>query len=74
MFTVTQAQEVKGLRISPVGMVEEKEKMRVIHDLTFGGQANFREGRRRRGRGALTGPEGRSVNADTDWASVGSSG
>lgn len=37
VFAVTPAKEVVGLRLSPVGVVEEKEKMQVIHDLTFGG-------------------------------------
>ena len=44
VFPATQAHEMKELRISPVGVVEEKEKLRVIHNLTFGRQANAREG------------------------------
>lgn len=34
VFPVAQAKGMVGLRISPVGMVEGKEKLRVIHDLT----------------------------------------
>jgi len=34
VFPVTQAQEIRVLRISPVG---------VVHDLTFGGQVTLRE-------------------------------
>ena len=47
---MVQAQEMRGLRISPVGVVEEKEKLRVIHDLTFDGQAIVREERGAEGR------------------------
>lgn len=67
VFPPTQAHEVKGLRSLPVGVVEENEKLQVIHDLKFGGQANARE---EEGGGGGQGlfPEsgGRSVNADTD--------
>ena len=36
VFPATQAHEVEGLRISPVGVVlEEKEKLQVIYDLTL---------------------------------------
>ena len=45
VLLVTQAQEIRGRRISPVWLMEEKEKLRVIHDLTFGGQVTVREGR-----------------------------
>lgn len=45
VFLVTQVQEIKGLRISSVGVMEEKEKLRVTHDFLFGGQATVREGR-----------------------------
>ena len=34
---MTRAEDIVGLRISPLGVVEEKEKLRVIHDLTFCG-------------------------------------
>ena len=70
VFPATQAHEVEGLRISPVGVVEEKEKLRVVHDLTFGGQANAREGGGEGRQGSVLVPEGRSVNADTDWQKV----
>lgn len=40
---VTRQNEVKGLRVLPIGMVEEKEKFQVIHNLTFGGQGSARE-------------------------------
>ena len=50
VFPVTQTHEIRGLRISPVGVVEEKEKLRVIHDLTFDGQAIVREERGAEGR------------------------
>ena len=43
VFPPTQVHEVKGLQILPVGVVEEKEKLRVIHYFTFGGQENARE-------------------------------
>lgn len=33
MFPVTQAQEIRGLRISLIEEVEEKERLRAIHDL-----------------------------------------
>ena len=65
-----QAHEVEAMRISPVGVVEEREKLRVIHGLTFGGQASAREGRGGGRQVVVTLPEGRSVNADTDWQKV----
>lgn len=37
VFPVTPVKEILMLRLSPVGVVEEKGKMRVTHDLTFGG-------------------------------------
>ena len=47
VLPVTQAREAVGLRILPVGVVEETEKLRVIHDLTFrAGRLSGREGRR----------------------------
>ena len=51
VFLVAQAQETRGLRI---------KKLRVIHDLTFGGRERRGAGRQ----GALSEPEGLSVNAD----------
>ena len=39
------------MRISPVRVVEEKEKLRVIHELTFGSQVIVRE---KRGRGIVS--------------------
>lgn len=47
MFPVTQAQQIKGLPISPVGMMEEKEKLRLIHELTFGEKEGKRGGKER---------------------------
>ena len=34
VFPKEQAGQVEGLRVSPVGVVEEREKIRIIHDLT----------------------------------------
>ena len=34
-FPEEQAGQVPGLRVSPVGVVEELEKIRIIHDMTF---------------------------------------
>lgn len=42
-YLVTRAPEVRRLRITPVGVVEEKKKLRVIHDLTFDGRVAIRE-------------------------------
>lgn len=39
VFPVTQALDERELQISPVAVVEEKEKLQVMHDLVFGGQA-----------------------------------
>lgn len=50
------AERIQGSRISPVGVVEEKGKIRVIHDLTFEGP-----------RSNAGGDSRRSVNVDTDW-------
>ena len=69
VFPAMQAHEVKGLRISPVGVVEEKEKLRVIHGLTFGGQTNAREGWGGE-KDSVPEPGGRSVNSDTNWKKV----
>ena len=35
VFPVTRAKDIVGLRISPLEVVEEEEKLRVIHDLTI---------------------------------------
>ena len=35
---------VRGLRVNPVGLVEEKGKMRVIHDSTFSGNSEQKKG------------------------------
>ena len=47
-----------------------KGKLRVIHDLTFGGQANAREGGGGGRQGSVPVPEDGSVNADIDWQKV----
>ena len=59
VFKVEEAGCIDGIRISPVGVVEEKEKIRVIHDLTFEGPSK-----------GCGGKPMRSVNADTDWGQV----
>ena len=50
-----QVGQVKGMRVSPVGVVEERENIRIIHDMTF---------EHRDGRG------GGSVNSTTDWDEI----
>ena len=35
VFPKEQAGQIPGLRVSPIGVVEEREKIRVIHDMTF---------------------------------------
>ena len=55
VFPKEQADQVPGLRVSPVGVVEEREKIRIIHDMTF---------EHRDGHG------GGSVNATTDWDEI----
>ena len=47
--------QVEGLRVSPVGIVEEREKLRIIHYMTF-------EDR--------DGSGGGSVNSTTDWDEI----
>ena len=47
-----QAVQVEGSLVSPVGVVEEREKMRIVNDMAF----EHRDGN---GRG--------SVNSTTDW-------
>lgn len=37
VLPVTRAKAIVGLRIYSVGVVEKKEKLRVIHELTFSG-------------------------------------
>ena len=69
VFPVTRAKDTVGLRISPVGVVEEKEKLRVIHDLTFCGNGADERGKKASGEMESTAtPEtgDRSVNADMD--------
>lgn len=63
VFLVTETHEVKGLQISPAEVLEEKRKLRVIHALTFGGQANAKEGGGGGGQGSVLKPKDRSVNA-----------
>lgn len=59
MFKVKDAERIEGLRISPEGVVEEKEKIRVVHDLTFDGP-----------RSGAGGEPRRSVNEATAWEQV----
>ena len=35
VFPKEQAGQVEGLRVSPVRVVEEREKIRIINDMTF---------------------------------------
>ena len=73
VFPVTRAEDIVGLRISPLGVVEEKEKLRVIHDLTFCGNKADERAREAPGeRKSTATPEtgARSVNEDTDWERV----
>lgn len=35
-FPVAQARGIIGLRFSPLGVVQEKDKRRIVYDLTFG--------------------------------------
>lgn len=44
VFPVAQAKEIARLRVSPVRVIEEKKKLRVIHDFTFGGGVTVRKG------------------------------
>lgn len=59
VFKAEEVERTDGLHVSPVGVVEAKEKIRVIHDLTFE--------RPRRGAG---GKPRRSLNVDTDREQV----
>ena len=36
VFPLEQAEVIRGLRISPVGVVEEKAMRRIVRDMTFG--------------------------------------
>lgn len=44
VLKVEDAERVQGLRLPPVGIVEEKETNRVIHDLTFEGPRSGADG------------------------------
>ena len=57
LFKRKVAEKIPGLRVSPVGVVEEKEKLRVIHDLTIPVAE-------------ATGGEGRPVNATTFFEEI----
>lgn len=58
---------IVGLRISPFGVVE-KEKLQVIHDLTFsGGGATVQKTKGKREGEVTLKTEGRLANADTGW-------
>ena len=35
VFPKEQAEQVEGLRVSPVGVAEERETIKIIHDMTF---------------------------------------
>lgn len=70
VFPVMQAQEIRRLQISPFGVVEGKEKLRVTHNLTFGHQSTVRERKRAGRQELLFDPERRSVNADTYWQKI----
>lgn len=60
-----------GLRISPVGAMEWKEELGVIHDFTFSESgATVRQARKTREPKATLETENRSVNTDTDWLKV----
>lgn len=57
LFRREGTEKLQGLRVHPVGVPEEKEKRRVIHDLTI--QV-----------GGGTGEEGRPVNATTFYDEI----
>lgn len=60
--------ELVGLRISPIGVLKEKKKLRIIHILPFsGGRATVRKPMWTRNREMALEIEGRSVNADTAY-------
>ena len=54
-FPKEQTGQVPGLRVLPVGVVEEREKIRIIHDMTF--EHGDEQG-------------GGSVSATTDWEEI----
>ena len=56
ILPLDQAEDIRGLRISPVGVVEGKDKRRIAHVMTFGGSK-------------ATGGSG-SVNATTGWSKI----
>ena len=56
VFPYEQVEVFRGLRISPVGVVEEKAKHEIVHDITSGGNREKQE------RG--------SVNETTDWSNI----
>lgn len=66
MFSVTQAQKIWELRILPVKVVEETEKLRVIHDLIFGDGVTVREERETGKQEVYMEPRSKPGNADTD--------
>lgn len=37
MFPLEQAEDIRGLRLSPVGVVEGKDNRRIMHNMKFGG-------------------------------------
>ena len=45
MFPARLAGLMRGLRVNPVGVMEEKGKRRIIHDSTFSGNPEGEEGR-----------------------------
>jgi len=69
VLPVAQANEIAGLQVSPVVLVEET-KLRVIHDLTFGSGATVRKGRGSKELGEAKETRGMSMNVDTDWKRV----
>ena len=58
VMPVRVARSVRGLRINPVGVVEEKGKKRIVHDSTFSSEPEQPGGR------------GRPVNETTDWDQI----
>ena len=55
VFPKEQAGQVQMLQVSSVAVVEEREKMRIIHDMTFEQSG---------------GDEGGSGNSTTDWDEI----
>lgn len=43
IFPIAQASAIIGLIISPIGMVEEKMKSRIVHDMPFKGTDTWGE-------------------------------